>query len=379
MIPDTLKYIVISDIHLGHKRNPTTNIIKALTQFFLGYEDRDDIRIIFLAGDVFDGLLDLSDDDVFDIVRWILWLLRFCHHKNIKLRVLEGTPRHDRGQSKLFESVHAASNLSVDLKYIKTLHIEYMDDYDLHILYIPDEWNASTEKTFQEVKSCMTSLSIDKVDISIMHGMFGYQIPNNVKTVPKHSEIDYLSITRYFIHIGHVHIFSVYERIIANGSFDRIAHGEESPKGGVEVAIRKDGTGQYWFIENKLAMIFLTLTIRNKDMDSVLKYVTRRFKNIPPQSHIRLRASHDHPCMAGLDYLKTYFPTFQFTKMSLDDVVEEDYQLISDTVIDESIYIPITLTRDNLKTLLFEDIQQNHPWSSHQWSLAEQEIQNVIS
>ena len=346
MIPDTLKYIVISDIHLGHKRNPTTNIIKALTQFFLGYEDRDDIRIIFLAGDVFDGLLDLSDDDVFDIVRWILWLLRFCHHKNIKLRVLEGTPRHDRGQSKLFESVHAASNLSVDLKYIKTLHIEYMDDYDLHILYIPDEWNDSTEKTFQEVKSCMTSLSIDKVD---------------------------------FIHIGHVHIFSVYERIIANGSFDRIAHGEESPKGGVEVAIRKDGTGQYWFIENKLAMIFLTLTIRNKDMDSVLKYVTRRFKNIPPQSHIRLRASHDHPCMAGLDYLKTYFPTFQFTKMSLDDVVEEDYQLISDTVIDESIYIPITLTRDNLKTLLFEDIQQNHPWSSHQWSLAEQEIQNVIS
>lgn len=373
-----LKYLVLNDIHLGHKKNPTVDIIAALKLFIGNYETRNDISIIFLAGDVFDTLLDLSDDDVFEITKWILSLIQFCHRKNIKLRVLEGTPRHDHGQSKLFESVKNATGLPVDLKYIHTLHIEYMEDEDLYILYVPDEWNASTDKTFEQVQVLLKECNIDKVDISIMHGLFGYQITASAKTVPKHLETNYLDITRYYIHIGHVHLFSVYERIIAGGSFDCIRHNEEQPKGGIEACIYKDGRMLYWFIENKVAKKFVTFTIKNKDMDSVLKYLTRKINKLPLFSHVRLKTSKNHPCYTGIDYIKSYFPAIHFTLMALEDEVEDDYQLISDTVVDDVKFIPITLTQENLKTLLFDDIQQNHVWTPKQWELAEHELTELM-
>jgi len=376
MIPDTIKYVVISDIHLGHKRNKTTDIITALYRFFEPYASRDDIDIVFLAGDVFDGLLDLSDECVFEICQWIKWLIRYCDRCNIRLRVLEGTPRHDRQQSRLFETIKSIDHIcnGVDLVYVKTLSIEYMPGLGIHVLYVPDEWNASTDKTLDQVKDLMQSIGVDKVDISIMHGMFAYQIPSNVKTVPIHSEIEYLSLTKYFIHIGHVHIFSVYERIIANGSFDRLCHGEEEPKGGVEVCIKKDGTGQYWFIENTLAKKFVTLTVTAKEIEAIIKYIERRVKNLPPDSYVRIKAKKDHPVFLGFDQIKTYFPMLNLTKSSLDDVDDDEYQLMTDVMAVETPFIPITITKDNLLDLLFDEIRNHHHWTPDQWSVATKEL-----
>ena len=376
MITRGIKYVVISDIHLGHKRNKTKDIINNLFNFFEPYTVRDNIDIIFLAGDVFDGLIDLSDDCLFDIAEWIRWLIRYCGRCDVKLRILEGTPRHDRQQSKLFEiikCIDAAASLA-DVKYIKALNIEYIPDLDIHVLYVPDEWNASCDKTLEQVRELMTAIGIDKVDISIMHGMFGYQVPNNVKTIPTHSEVDYLSLTRYYIHIGHVHIFSMYERIIANGSFDRLRHNEEEPKGGVEVHIEPDGTGKYWFIENKSAKPFVTLTITAKEIESIIKYIERKTKNLPPDSHVRIKAKRNHPALLGIEYIKTYFPTLNITKSALDEVDDDDYQLISDVMAVDTPFVPITITRDNLNELLFEEIRNNHQWTTQQWTLAGKEL-----
>lgn len=377
MTRDEIRYIVISDIHLGHKRNKTTDIITALYHFF--QTDRSDLNIIFLAGDVFDDLLDLSEEYIYDISIWMMWLMRYCQRTNTLLRVLEGTPRHDRQQSRLFEIVKDvdATCANVDLLYVKALNIEYIPTLGIHVLYVPDEWNASTDKTLEQVKELMSCIGIDKVDISIMHGVFGYQLPTNVKTVPMHSEVEYLALTRYYIHIGHVHTFSIYERIIANGSFDRLCHNEEHPKGGVEVCIRKNGTSEYWFIENKLAKTFITLTITHTEIESIIKYIERKVKHLRPDSCIRIKAKKDHPAMLGLEHLKNYFPTFNFTKIALDEVDDDQYQLMSDVLVSESTFIPITITRDNIKDLLTEEIRNNHTMTTKQWDIVSAELSGL--
>lgn len=380
MITNGLKYIVISDIHLGNKRNKTKDILNALYAFFEPYTARDDIDIIFLAGDVFDGLLDLSDEAVYDISLWMRWLIRYCARCDVKLRILEGTPRHDRQQSRLFEIVKTvdSSASGADVLYVKTLNIEYIRDYDIYVLYVPDEWNSSTDKTLSQVKQLMSSIGIDKVDISIMHGMFGYQVPKGVTTIPTHSEIEYLGLTRYYIHIGHDHTFSMYERIIVNGSFDRLCHGEENPKGGVEISIRKDGSSEFWFIENKLAKKFITLVINSRDIESIIKYIQRKVKNLPADSYLRIKAKRDHPALLGIEQIKSYFPLLNITKMPVDEEDDDEYQLMSDVMtVEATFYAPITITRDNINDLLFDEIRQNHNWSNDQWCIASKELSEL--
>ena len=139
-----ISYLVISDIHLGHKRNQTTDILHNLDNFFDFYSDTcsyKDLDIIFIAGDMFDSLLDFSGTEIHEIIVWLDKLMRFCGKHKIKLRVLEGTPSHDWKQSKIVDTMHNMMYFftSADIKYIDTLYIEHIKDLELYILYVPDE------------------------------------------------------------------------------------------------------------------------------------------------------------------------------------------------------------------------------------------------
>jgi DNA repair exonuclease SbcCD nuclease subunit len=70
-----LKYLVLSDIHLGSKNNTTAEIINNLDIFFKNYTqdgEFSELDIIFIAGDLFDRLLDMNDQT---LVRQIFSLL----------------------------------------------------------------------------------------------------------------------------------------------------------------------------------------------------------------------------------------------------------------------------------------------------------------
>ena len=58
-----LNIACISDIHLGNKRNNARNIIKNLYAAFPDNSKTGELDIIFIAGDVFDSLFSLSDND----------------------------------------------------------------------------------------------------------------------------------------------------------------------------------------------------------------------------------------------------------------------------------------------------------------------------
>lgn len=350
-----IKYLVISDVHLGHPRNKTHEILKSLDIFFNYFSNYTDLDILFIAGDLFDGLIDNYTTEYQDVVLWIHRLMSYCSRNNIKLRVLEGTPSHDWGQCTIFDTLYNVSNIKLDLKYITQIHIEYMEDLNLHILYVPDEATESPDVTYSHVTKLLQDNSIDKVDISIMHGMFGYQIPQ-IKSLQSHDEYKYLSITKYYIHIGHVHIHSEYDRIIAEGSFDRLSHNEEEDKGGVLATIdTTTNQMEYKFIVNKNSKVFKTVSItRCKDLDSAIVRLDKEILKLPVDSYVRIRSPKDSVIYQGFDELKKRYVDYNLSKKSDDE--KDTLHVTLDTNMDDLEYKSITITSSNIYNLITNEV-----------------------
>lgn len=256
-----IKTLTISDNHLGNKRVPPHHMIKGLKSI-VTKETLDEIDILFISGDFWDKALMLPGDKVPEIFMFLTSLLKACSASSVKVRILEGTPSHDRKQSVYFKVINdALGDKAADLRYYSTVTIDHEEDLGIDILYVPDEWKHSTEKAWEDVVNEMSARGIDKVDYSIMHGMFSYQVPNGIN-MPYHKEERYLSITRRYVFIGHVHTFSKHEWIICPGSSDRLKHSEEESKGGVYVTSTGDHSkDKIRFIENVYAMPFVTVDV----------------------------------------------------------------------------------------------------------------------
>lgn len=344
-----LSIACISDIHLGSKRNKTTDIISNLNKAFPDNDDTSKLDIIFLAGDVFDRLLDYPDDDAMDINIWIYDFLTICSKFNIIVRILEGTPSHDRFQSQAFLNVVHISKLPVNIKYIKTLSIEYIDELDINVLYVPDEWEISTEKTLEQVKDLLHTKGLQKVDIGIMHGAFDYQIPSHLKKVPKHNSYEYLKIVKHYIFIGHIHNFTFFGKIIAQGSFDRLAHGEEGPKGHVRAIVNLNNEeNNFFFVENITAKIYKTFKCYSLSLEDTLIYIRKSAKDLPDNSCIRIEAEKDHIIFSNMNELVSMYPTITWTKLQKSEETNEE---IVDTEVEDD-YSQITISKDNIESLL---------------------------
>lgn len=257
-----LRIFSLSDLHLGHNLVSSEHIISNLNKAIPDSSMMLNIDIIFLCGDIFDCSLALPDANVGIIQLWISRLLKVCKKWDICLRILNGTSSHDRKQSKQFEILNTALSINCDLKYIDILDIEYIEKFNINILYIPDEWRGDNEQTKEEVKALLSKYKLDQVDYAIMHGNFPHQLPP-ILHVPVHDTEFYLKIVKKYIFIGHIHIMSQYERILAQGSFDRLAHNEEHSKGFffVESYPNSFDKDRIIFRINKSATIFLTAVV----------------------------------------------------------------------------------------------------------------------
>lgn len=342
-----LSLAVVSDIHLGSKRNKTTDIINNLVKAFPSNDETSKLDIIFLAGDVFDRLLDYPDVDAMDINIWIYDFLTLCSRFNIIVRILEGTPSHDRFQSQAFLNVAHISKLPIDLKYVKTLSIEYIEELDINVLYVPDEWETTTDKTLDQVKELLQNKGLEKVDFAIMHGSFDYQVPPHLKKVPKHDSQEYLNIVKHYIFIGHIHNFTFHDRIIAQGSFDRLAHGEEGPKGHVRAVIKNDQK-EFFFIENESAKIYKTFKCYSLNLEETLIYLKKMTESLPDNSCVRVEADKEHIIFSNMNELVSMYPTITWTKLQKS---EENDQEIIETDLDDD-YTQITINKDNIESLL---------------------------
>lgn len=348
----TFKYLVISDVHLHHPRNQTKYILRNLDLFFDYFNKYKDLNAIFIAGDFFDALVDNHTEDYHDILIWIHRLLEFCARHSVKLRVLEGTPSHDWGQSKIFQTLLSVSTLPVDFKYVDRVYIEHLEDFDVNILYVPDEANETADITYNQIQDNLRELGTTSLDIAIMHGMFAYQMMH-IFTNQTHDAQKYLDMVKYYIHIGHIHTHSKYERIIAQGSFDRLSHGEEEDKGAVLAQVdTRTGGSTYTFVPNTNARIFKTINVpKTYTLEEVLQKLDNVILKLPVESYVRIKAAKDHIVYQAFEELRKRYIEYNLSKKSDDDITD-DNKLIDDITPVENIYECITITPDNITELI---------------------------
>jgi len=354
MLIRDLLYLVISDIHFGSNNNKTIDIINHLNLFFKKYDKvLRKLDMLFIAGDIFDRLLSSSSADNINATEWLTSLIYYCKKNNIKLRVLEGTPSHDNRQAILITKVLSRLKIDVDFKYIDTIHIEYLTEYNINILYVPDEIHHDADMVLNDVKVLMEEKGIDKVDIAVMHGAFKYQIP--VIDLPyMHNEQEYLQLVRYYISVGHIHIMSIYKRILAQGSIDRMSHNEEGNKGAMLIKITKDGESSYKFLINDNATIFKSINVETEEVNELIKFLDMELKKYPMDSHIRLMLKKNNPIYKSLLAIYKRYPNYNWSNKGIDSGTEKDIK--TENVLKSNPISNIQITNRNLEELLYDEI-----------------------
>jgi hypothetical protein len=268
--------LVLSDLHIGNSRTPSSFIITNITKFFNKYRRViNGIDYLFIVGDFYDKLLTLASNDAIQSIAFMNFLVDFCISNKIKLRVLEGTKSHDYNQPLIFQEIY--KNVNVDFKYFSTIAIEHDIDKDIYILYVPDDLYNTREKYLAVIKELLEEHQLTTVDLALMHGAFDYQLPIKTETSFLPSDFNFV---KEFIFIGHIHSHKPYKNIIPPGSFDRLRFNEEEKKGGIYFKVDEFGK-EYRFLENKYAMEYKRVKIKSiKQLKRILSRYRGRFIEI---------------------------------------------------------------------------------------------------
>lgn len=339
-----MHYLVTSDVHLGHRKTPTLHIANSFRKCILNKQHKD-IKVLFISGDLFDRLLDANSKDILIILELLDQLLNYCFVNKIKLRVLEGTPSHDWNQPQILPKLNDMRvENKVDLKYFRSLDIEYMADENKYILYVPDEWVHEHDELERQIEEKLLHHGIAQVDIAIMHGQFQYQFAG-IPYMGFHFKEDYfLKLVKGFIHVGHYHNYTSFDRIVANGSLERLAHRQEEDKGYVIVK----GTS-YEFIVNPNAYIYKTIPVTKR---TTLNKLDKDISQYPHNSYIRIQMTRDHPFNINFQELKVRYLDYFMERIvkgdesgnnSITDIISDtELELMDSFIIDTDLKETLT-------------------------------------
>lgn len=325
--------LTISDVHLGNRSTPAEFILDNLTKFFKDFDlsnNFPNLKMVIFAGDLWDDTLSFSSPCISSFFRFWFRFCRWADKRGVVVRVLEGTPRHDRLHGANIATYTEQICPSLDFRYVKDLSVEVHKKLGLSFLYVPDECRPTADRIYQDVLDVLHEAGLDSVDIGIMHGMFKYQlgtIPMNAKV---HREEDYLRLVNKFITIGHIHTQSFYEKIFAQGSFDRLAHNEEKPKGAYYFVETEPGEWDPIFLENTSAKVYKSIEV-SKKLDSSLSQIESTVKKLPDYSHLRIIAKAGHEIFQAFDVLKKTYPFITFSKKVIEEVKKEEMVVVTET------------------------------------------------
>jgi len=333
-------YLKLTDIHLFHRLVKTELMVSNLYWFMDKYnKEISAVDIIYIAGDIFDRLMDLGTPESTQILTWMRDFALYCKRNNIILRVLNGTRSHDFNQGSKF----TVFSEGMDLKYIDTLHIEHIESLDLNVLYVPDEWRSKGSDTFIEVKKLLAEKGLSKVHTTILHGAFPFSLP--FLSEAHHLEEDYLSITEHYIDVGHIHQYNTYERIISGPSFDRLSHGDDADKGCVLSFISDTKKDAQRLLVNDRATLFKTVTVtKETSIESLRSKIERVIKNNTEglDLHIRIKTLKYAYLSDIYTSIKNMYPNIHFIKTLINEEKKNSVP------ISFSEYSATSITKDNL-------------------------------
>jgi len=314
---ETLNYLVVSDIHLGHPKVPSEKILEHFDNFLKTYHKHLKVLdVIFVLGDITDKPLMNGSHDHNMVTLWFIRLISFAKKNGIEVVMIRGTISHDgkglESFSKIIEDISEAKYTYVDT--IKVLTIKKHN-----VLIIPDNTHKHGEDVEKYVKTNFLDKGIN-IDISMVHRAFNFQLP-----FPMEESLNmdfWLKLTKYYIHVGHIHTPMTYKRIIGQGSFDRLTHGQEEIKGAVMTYIGH--TPRWIFLENKLATTFRRLRFEKVDIPLMVK----RVKELRLGSFIEIQLPSDELRIFNKRVLHNYTHGYNITFASSDDSVTSNKVLV---------------------------------------------------
>ena len=349
-----LNIVFGSDFHVGNSKVSAAEIHLNLKNVF--YPELEKSNILFLGGDFFDRLLKLDEPASLESITIVQELIDYAQKYNIKIRVLRGTFSHDRQQNAIFNSVLTKSKKDVDLVCVDTISLELIKEYNLRVLYLPDNLPYKTKAEVMEViHGLLKTYGWDYVDLVIGHGYFEHVFPVNVPHPPVLFEYDdFKDLVKGYILMGHVHTTSVYKNIIYNGSFERLAHNEEEPKG-FYILNRVNNVWGYKFIENIDTPLFYTIELTSDDIELLQEQIDTFVRSKFPieQGYLRLAHANSELKQRLLQLTHDRYPSLVVTAKSLKENNQQK-QVIKQ--FQTCTYI--SPTEENLAELTLEYIKQ---------------------
>lgn len=348
-----------SDQHTLHKRTPTSHILNNLSNFL--FNDVNTNMHIF-GGDFFDDIVDAPNLDMVRVQWWIRKYFKKCIEKNINIiRVLEGTFSHDRGQNEIFKIL--APN-DIDFKYITSITYEYIESRGISFLYIPDNLGYLGkenyhQKVFDLAVAELAKNNVKKVDFILMHSMFDVQAPPHLAH-KFHSLVLWETLVNYAILGAHVHKPIQTGKLFTSGSFDRLAYGEEHPKGGLDIVFNsKQKLCKIDFYHNKYALPYTSIkinkeTTQNELLTKVNAVLTKGY--FPDNSYFKIVNGLKNVVNPIVNLLTREYPQYIFDKENYS----EENIVINEDLYQDEIYQGITINKENITEILMEYINNNH-------------------
>ena len=336
-----------TDFHFGSKRTPSYTTLRSVKQAWPDSPIMAKHDIFFIGGDWMDRLLNLADRDVYEAQEAAIHILTVCKKYSIKLRIVEGTCSHDRRQSIMFTEFNERLKIGCDLKYFQDLSIEFIDDLNLTVLYLPDEWHHDSNETLRQAQELIKANGLTKVDLAIVHGGFKYQFPLELPSL--HDEVAWSELVNYAILSGHIHEHSRCLKVICGGSFNRNNHDEDGRKGHICLQLAKGRVKRVDFIENHFAKIYKTINIFDLDIQDVLSLIEQLGK-LPDGSAIRLEYRDPDPIKAIRETVEAVYPKYIFTDVKRTEKKDKEIKKL----FSGGVFQPVEISRNSVVKLIIE-------------------------
>ncbi|EJY3320387.1 hypothetical protein OGA59_004512 [Salmonella enterica] len=247
----------------------------------------------------------------------------------------------------MFTELNTRLEIGCELKYFQDLAIEFIDDLNLTVLYLPDEWHHDSDETLRQAQELIKANGLQKVDIAVVHGGFKYQFPLELPSL--HDEVAWSELVNYAILSGHIHAHSRCLKVICGGSFNRNNHDEDGPKGHIRLEIAKGRVRKVDFVDNPYAKIYKTINIFDLDIQDVLEQIAQ-LGSLPDGSAIRLEYRDPDPIKAIRETVEAVYPRYIFSGVKRVEKKEKELRkLFSGTI-----FQPVEITRNSVVKLVVE-------------------------
>jgi hypothetical protein len=358
---------VMGDLHLGHRNIHIDVALERLDNYLL--DNMDIIKkcsIIVLNGDIFDRLLNNTSPEYQKIVRWLLKFINMCSLLGIILRFLKGTETHEWEQLKIIETILSESNINIDFKYIDTMYLEKNIKLGLNILYIKDNYTPKGKSVYEDIDNIFKENQINNADMAFIHGAFNFQLP--IKLASSYDEESMLKRVKYYTMVNHIHSHSVYKRIIAPGSTDRISHAEEKEeKGGILFTIDTiKQSASFLFIKNKYVKPMATIDVTmHTDITDIINVLDQNVSKLPVGCNVRILYNKESKLSKHTKEIKNRYPNIIIKIETGAKKIEQ-----GDKVFESVDIKAFNITPDNIDILLKTEL------SKHNYSHAQNKIVN---